>query len=139
MRRNEYIYKQPFAEMVGERVYRKYAGGDEFLFIVKGEEAHALGFLNALQKRINNEFNPYIAEMLGRPHLLSFHGAIWPMDTDDNGDSVLDHLHECLRIASQPGWESRVWYSGKNSAAIRNQAWVKNIYSEARGLFAKTG
>ena len=52
MRRNEEAYKRPFAGDVApddlwRRIYRKYSGGDEFVFIVAGgEDGEALGFLS---------------------------------------------------------------------------------------------
>ena len=54
MRRNEEIYRHsagfvPPMDYTFRRIYRKYAGGDEFIFLISGDETEALGFLVRLQ------------------------------------------------------------------------------------------
>ena len=65
MRRDEEAYKRPFAGNVApddlwRRIYRKYSGGDEFIFVIRGSEDEALGFLLRLQRRFDSEFSKQI-------------------------------------------------------------------------------
>ena len=81
MRRDEEAYKRPYAgnaapDDLWRRIYRKYSGGDEFIFLIRGAEDEALGFLLRLQRRFDSEFGKEVATILGEPWKLSFHAGV---------------------------------------------------------------
>jgi len=143
MRRNEEMYKRPFDEAIQDhelwkRVYRKYTGGDEFLFLIEGTEAEAIGFLVRLQKRIDNELNKHISnEILGVPYELSFHGAVCPLYRDDDLASAFSRVQDGLRVANQTGRRSRVfWFSKTQAADLDPKSWIGRAYADAEQVFA---
>jgi GGDEF domain-containing protein len=145
MRRDEEAYKRPFAGRVApddlwRRIYRKYSGGDEFIFLIRGPEHEALGFLTRLQRRFDNEFRKQIEEILGEPWKLSFHAGVCRLNPGDKFNTMLGRVEENLRLARQDGSESRVfWQSGKTSADFPNDALAARAYADAQKQFALGG
>jgi len=143
MRRNEELYKLPFDEPLenGEywkRAYRKYTGGDEFIILISGSEAEAVGFLVRLEKRIREELNPHIQKnILGSASWsLNFSAAILPIHARDTKEDVFQRAHEGMRIARQPGHKSRVfWASRTQSKDIADGHWSKHLYEKAEQMF----
>jgi GGDEF domain-containing protein len=142
MRRDEEAYKRPFAGSVApdnlwRRIYRKYSGGDEFIFLIRGPEHEALGFLVRLQRRFDSEFRKQIEEILSEPWKLSFHAGVCRLNPGDKFNTMLGRVEECLRLARQDGSESRVfWQSGKTSVDFPNDAVAARAYADAEEQFA---
>lgn len=142
MRRNEEAYKRPFEEAVADndlwkRVYRKYTGGDEFMFIIMGPEVEAIGFLNRLQKRIDDEYSEYISkEILREPYRLSFQGAVVPLMSGDDHASAWRRLEDALRKTSQTGSAGRVfWWSERKSSDFKHKSFEASTYRQAEEFF----
>lgn len=79
-RRNEDMYKKspisfPYQNQLQSRMYRSYKGGDEFLFILRGYQYEAVGFLNRLQDRMD-ELSNLTRGILGDTFQITFHGAV---------------------------------------------------------------
>jgi GGDEF domain-containing protein len=110
MRRNEEIYKnlmrneddQPVTiEERWQRIYRKYTGGDEFIFVIAGDQAEAVGFLVRLVKDLLPKINEDVARfILDESPRLSFHAGMCEWIDGDEPQDVLRRLQECLRIAT---------------------------------------
>ncbi len=122
MRRNEEAYKRPFAgdvtnDDIWRRIYRKYSGGDEFVFIVAGGEDEALGFLLRMKRRFEQDLSNHVGTILGEPWHLVFHAGVCHFNPGDTFETLLSRVEECLRLARQKGSLSRVfWMSRKTSA-----------------------
>lgn len=142
MRRDETIYKMPFDEQyqgaeLWQRAYRKYTGGDEFLFLIRGSEADAIGFLVRLQNRIRSELTPHIqSELLNDTDWsLSFSAAVIPVYQNDTKENVLQRAHEGMRAARQPGSSCRVFWTCKTAPHDMKDGWQRKAYESALELF----
>lgn len=145
MRRNESVYKMPFDEQpdgsdLWQRAYRKHTGGDEFLFMIGGSEADAVGFLVRLQRRIMSELTHHIQSEILRSTdwSLSFSAAIIPVYPNDTKDDVFQRAHEGMRIARQPGSPCRVFWASKTEPSDLDEGWQKTRYSEAMEMFGNS-
>jgi diguanylate cyclase (GGDEF)-like protein len=142
MRRNEEAYKRPFAGAVAaddlwRRIYRKYSGGDEFIFLIGGVENEALGFLLRLKRRFDDEFIKRVQAIVGEPWTLNFHAGVCRLNPGDKFETMLGRVEDCLRLARQEGSECRVfWASGKTSADFKPDSFAARIYADAERQFA---
>src|SRR5690242_13026300 len=85
MRRDEEIYKNLMRDQNDEpvpleerwqRIYRKYTGGDEFIFIIAGTQAEAVGFLVRIARDLLPKINREISEIVNHPLQLAFHAGM---------------------------------------------------------------
>lgn len=142
MRRDEEAYKRPFAGAIApddlwRRIYRKYSGGDEFIFLLRGAEDEALGFLLRLQRRFDGELGKQVQAVLGEAWKLSFHAGLCRLYSRDSFETMLGRVEECLRLARQDGSESRVfWASGKTSGDFPDGSFAARTYADAQKEFA---
>lgn len=103
MRRNEQMYKCPTRDSEpkpDEKIYRVYPGGDEFVFIIFGDQPDALGFSNRLVG-IFKELQEKTTEILGVYTKLSFQCAIVEMHKQDSLKDIFCRVHSCYKIAKQ--------------------------------------
>lgn len=142
MRRNESFYKLPYNENLAaaqlwQRAYRKYTGGDEFIFIIGGSEADALGFLVRLQRRVLTELNHHIQTIIlgSTEWSLRFSAAIIPIYPNDTKDDVFQRAHEGMRVASQKGARRRAFWASKALPEELEDGWKKRIYQDAAEIF----
>lgn len=145
MRRNETVYKMPFDEKpedseLWQRAYRKHTGGDEFLFLIGGEEADAVGFLVRLQRRIISELNVTVQNEIlkSADWSLSFSAAVLPVFPNDTKEDVLQRAHEGMRVARQAGSKSRVFWSTRQLPDELEEGWRKTVYEDAIEFFSPT-
>lgn len=114
MRRSEQAYKTDRPEMkLWRTIYRKYTGGDEFLFILNGSESDALGFLLRLQRDFDGRFADRIAEILGERWPLAFHAGVCALSHGDTSRTSVERVQTCLTLATQPGSTSRVYWASQ--------------------------
>jgi len=101
MRRNEYIYKHPEdrPQQMAAGAYRRYKGGDEFVLLIEGDQAEALGFINRLQRTFK-ELTPQTKDWLGREVPLGFICSLVPFERSDTPDRVLEKLGQCYTVAA---------------------------------------
>lgn len=104
MRRSEGIYKHP--DMGGHpktllrQIYRRYPGGDEFVFLIEGDQHEALGFVvNRLHPAFKS-LSEEAARVLGAPKELSFRCAIAPFIPGDSPDDLLERVGTCYSLAA---------------------------------------
>jgi GGDEF domain-containing protein len=142
MRRNEEIYRHsagfvPPMDYTFRRVYRKYAGGDEFIFLISGDETEALGFLVRLQNQFKQELTPHISgHLLPERWPLQFHAGVCDVDEDDTVEQALGRVSECLRLARREGSTSRVfWSSRKTAKDFPEVSFQHQIYKKASAEF----
>ena len=141
MRRDEEAYKRPFAgnaapDDLWRKIYRKYSGGDEFIFLIRGAEVEALGFLLRLQRRFDSEFGKDVETILGEPWKLSFHAGVCHLNPGDKFETMLGRVEDCLRLARQNGSESRVFWESGKSADFPQGGFAARTYADAQKQFA---
>jgi len=105
MRRSEGIYKHPEVEdsprTMLRQIYRRYPGGDEFAFLIEGDQHEALGFV---VNRLHPAFlslSKQAGDILKAPFDLSFRCAIAPFIPNDTAEDLLGRVGECYSIAAQ--------------------------------------
>ena len=141
MRRNEKIYKRPFEDIVDTqklwtRIYRKYSGGDEFIFLIRGDEEEALGFLIRVHRLTVRRIKSKIEEITREGLSFDFHGAVCPIFPKDTAQTALLRLEQCYRKATMDGFKRRVyWYSVRSSKNITD-ARQRKTYEDAEREFA---
>ncbi|GHB64807.1 diguanylate cyclase domain-containing protein [Persicitalea jodogahamensis] len=112
MRRNESMFKFPAstAEKKSEgNFYRIFPGGDEFVFIIGGDQSEALGFINRLRDKFE-ELSKSTKLILGEIRNLSFYCSIVQVDAKDkNFEDIFERAEICYRT---------VWFAAKSDFAI---------------------
>lgn len=108
MRRDEQIYKAP---EVQSKMYRHYQGGDEFLFIVKGDVYDAIGFISRLAVRAKLQYSAQIRNEVLSKYMnecddigtfeLKFSGAVGPIQPRTAPKTALKNLYEGLGRAKE--------------------------------------
>ncbi len=103
MRRNEDMYKYSATNHSNTRqeqegFYRVYPGGDEFVFIIDGDQSDALGFSNRLVGQFE-QLSEKTTAILGQNVKLSFHCAIVEMDSRDSFKDIFKKAEDCYMIA----------------------------------------
>lgn len=139
MRRNEEIYKREgvLNKSFTKRIYRKYRGGDEFIFLIKGPQHEAVGFLT----RINSEFENYSKQaeaILGYSFSLKFHGAISPFYPGESFEHAYKRLHTCFVLAAENKDHLRVYWYKNEAAEFQEGDFRKTIYQRASQVFRST-
>jgi len=154
MRRDEHIYKNLIRgendapikiEDRWERIYRKYTGGDEFLFTVNGDQKEALGFLVRLARDLLPQINERISKFILESEVaLSFHAGMCEWIQGDEPQDVLQRLEGTLRKAVNSP-TSRLYFHPEKTAQQFEHEEIRstgspprwNPYREAERLFAK--
>jgi GGDEF domain-containing protein len=156
MRRDEHIYKNLAREEDGrdltaksptakEQIYRKYTGGDEFILMINGDQAEALGLLTRLLRDLMPKINDRVSKFILNSELtLSFHAGMCEWVLGDEPQDVLMRLEGTLRKAiNSPA--SRLYYypeiTGDEFERQVLQSTGKpprwNPYRDAERIFAK--
>jgi len=125
MRRNEDMYKF---------FYRLHTGGDEFAFLIEGEQVEALGFANRLVLQFNT-LTKHTEGILGEKVKLSFHCAIVEMDSRDEYEDVITNAQACYDIAKKAKSDFTICWHPETREVTHTLDWQKGIYEKARELF----
>ncbi|MFL6519617.1 MAG: diguanylate cyclase domain-containing protein [Chthoniobacterales bacterium] len=126
MRRNEEIYTPRESEL-----YRRFTGGDEFVFLLRGPQFEAVGFLARLHDTLRNKLSPETASILQEQFKINFHGAISPIyERDDYEDAVL-RLEQCYVKTKKPDSTSRVFWWKKEENNFPEGDFRRAIYENA--------
>jgi GGDEF domain-containing protein len=139
MRRNEDMYKYFAGEkkksVDNDGFYRIYPGGDEFAFIIEGDQSDAIGFSN----RLSDQFNALsirTKEVLGEEVKLSFHCAIVEMDARDTFEDILIKAKDCYQISKEGSADFTMCWHPINVETILSRAENKRYsYIRAREIF----
>ncbi|WP_375181989.1 diguanylate cyclase domain-containing protein [Chryseobacterium sp.] len=136
MRRDEEIYKreQKLQDSFVKRIYRKYNKGDEFIFLIKGEQFEAVGFINRVKKEFI-KFSEQTAEILGEKINLNFHAAISPIHPNENFEIYYRRLHECFVLAAEEKNNKRIYWYLDEHRKFNDNDFRRRLYSEAEKLF----
>jgi len=140
MRRNEYMYQHPALEHPDrprwKRFYRRYPGGDEFVFILEGNQGAAIGFV---VNRVFSDFKELSRELqkdLGDAFKLSFHCAIAPLLRNDSADDVLSRVEDCYMRAADGTEDFTICWSPVDfERSLPNESFQKKFYEKARENF----
>ena len=136
MRRNEDMYKYSVSNKYEkESFYRVYPGGDEFAFIIEGDQADAIGFSNRLVAQFQ-ELSKKTHQILGESINLSFHCAVVEMDPRDSFDDIFKKAEDCYRIAKEGKSEFNIcWHPNKLEVMLSKDPKKKSDYERARNIF----
>lgn len=139
MRRNEDMYKYPLTGMKKqaehESFYRIHTGGDEFAFIIEGDQSDAIGFCNRLVPKFK-DFSEETKMVLGKHEDISFYAAIVNMSPRDDFSNIINRAKECYRLAKEGKKSFTIsWYPFDVEAKFEKNSWKKQNYETARKLF----
>jgi GGDEF domain-containing protein len=139
MRRNEDMYKysidETFKNIEKESFYRVYPGGDEFAFIIEGDQADAIGFSNRLVGQFE-ELSKKTQQILGENLRLSFHCAVVEMDPRDSFKDIFKKAEDCYRIAKEGTSGFTIcWHPNTIEKVLSRDSKKKAEYDRARNLF----
>lgn len=133
MRRDEEIYKRAFRlnDSFMKRVYRKYSGGDEFIFLIKGGQFEAVGFITRVQKQLNKLSEE--AKILSCSFRIDFHAAIVTLYPSDTYEQAYDKLQRAYIQAAEEHEGLRVFWD--RDMEKQYLPTYSSIYESARKVF----
>lgn len=140
MRRSEGIYKRTLDAKQGrplwKRIYRKYPGGDEFVFLMEGAQWDAVGFVaNRLIPQFR-DFSKETERILGEPLILSFHCGIAPLIKGDTFDDAFAKVQDCyMRAAEMSGPFTIAWHPENVEKQLQSDDYRKAFYDKIRQTF----
>src|SRR3990172_3224598 len=139
MRRNEEMYKHPgLARHEGppwKRLYRRYPGGDEFVFLIEGDQSDAIGFVVNRLYPAFTALSSRTAEILGTEFKLSFHCAIAPLTKRDKASDALTRVEDCYMRAAEGTRDFTIcWYPTDFEHNLHDQ-FKKSMYAKVRERF----
>lgn len=139
MRRDEEIYKreQKLEDSFVKRIYRKYNKGDEFIFLIKGEQYEAIGFINRV-KREFVKFSKLAEEIVGKKIDLNFHAAVSPIFPNEDFDVYYRRLHECFVLAAEERNNKTIYWYSDEYDTFNEKDYRKKLYDDAEKLFKLT-
>lgn len=140
MRRNEEMYRKNKEtnvcpnDCLKSNMYRLYTGGDNFIFIIYGDQSEAIGFANRLVgifKQIPT------SDILGADILLSFYCAIVKVHKGDKFEDVKKRFSDCLKIARQEKDKAdfTIYWSPNDIEGSLTDKRKLSEYDRARDLF----
>ena len=132
MRRDEEIYKRNY-KLSGnfvKRFYRKYTGGDEFIFLIKGEQFEALGFLTRMQKQL---LDLNLEKQIELDYKVKFHAAIVSLYPNDTYKQAIDKLQRAFIQAAEEKDKLRVFWDKEIEQKYKDKYGF--IYDQARKQF----
>lgn len=137
MRRNEDMYKYPMdaGEHKDGHFYRIHTGGDEFVFIIEGNQPDALGFVNRLVKNDFEKLTKMTEQILGEYVKLSFHCAVVEMDPRDKVEDILRKSDECYILSKEGKRDFTICWHPINVEQKLKKPWEVGIYKNTRELF----
>jgi GGDEF domain-containing protein len=101
MRRNENMFKFPASESKEKNpsggFYRIFPGGDEFVFILDGDQSEALGFINRLFDKFQ-QYSEATKDILGEKRNISFYCSVVQVDLQDRSFAdIFERAELCYR------------------------------------------
>jgi len=140
MRRNEYMYQHPALDNDSrprwKKIYRRYPGGDEFVFLIEGDQSAAVGFVvNRLVPDFRSLSNKHRSE-LGAGFELSFSCAIAPLLRNDTAIDALARVEDCFMRAAEGSEKFTIcWSPTGYEKDLPADSYKKVFYEKARKLF----
>jgi diguanylate cyclase (GGDEF)-like protein len=133
MRRNEEIYTPRDAEL-----YRRFTGGDEFVFLLRGTQYEAVGFLARLHFMLSTKLSPETTRILGEEFKISFHGAIAPVYHKDDYQDAVGRLEQCYLRTRDPSSVRKVYWWKDEEKSFPPKDFRTAIYKNAIKEFGIT-
>jgi len=90
-------------------VYRPIAGGDEFIFLVRGKQYEAVGFVTRLHQSME-KLSTETEIVLGARFDINFHGAVAPIYPNDDYADAVQRLEQCFVKSKEEGSRCRVFW-----------------------------
>lgn len=142
MRKNEGMYKYPINREKGygpsdelERFYRIHTGGDEFAFIIEGDQSDSIGFANRLVNKFEG-ISEKSENILGKHENLSFYAAIVEMSPRDEFEDIILRAKDCYRLAKESANDFAIsWYPDDLEKQYPDGTRQYQNYKTARDLF----
>jgi len=139
MRRNEDMYKysinDKMSNLEGESFYRVYPGGDEFAFIIEGDQADAIGFANRLVTQFK-ELSQLTEKIIGELQNLSFHCAIVEIDSRDTFTDIFKKAEDCYLISKSGNAEFTIcWHPISEEKKLSADQRKKADYDKSKTIF----
>jgi GGDEF domain-containing protein len=141
MRRSEGIYKRTLdakrLRPLWKRIYRKYPGGDEFVFLMEGQQPDAIGFVaNRLVPQFK-EFSEKTQHILGESISLSFHYGIAPLIKGDSFEDAFTKVQDCyMRATEMPGPFTIAWHPESIEERLPIGDFRRAFYDKIRRTFS---
>jgi diguanylate cyclase (GGDEF)-like protein len=126
MRRNEEIYTPRDAEL-----YRRFTGGDEFVFLLRGPQHEAVGFLARLHDMLLKKLSVETAKILNDEFKINFHGAIAPIYQRDDYEDAVARLEQCYVQTKKPNSTRRVYWWKDEETSFSSKDFRTAIYQNA--------
>lgn len=126
MRRNEEIYTPREAEL-----YRRFTGGDEFVFLLRGPQYEAVGFLARLHDSLFTKLTVETTKILKNKFDIDFHGAIAPIYQKDDYEDAVRRLEQCYLRTKKPESTRRVYWWKDEENSFAKDDFRKAIYQNA--------
>jgi GGDEF domain-containing protein len=141
MRRNENMFKFPVTEQKQkgdkEGFYRIFPGGDEFVFIIEGDQSEALGFVNRLLDKFG-EFTKMTETILGEKRPLSFYCSIVQVDSRDRSfQDIFERAEICYRTVWTGATSNFAitWYPNNLENILSRDDKKAAIYKKTKDIF----
>jgi GGDEF domain-containing protein len=139
MRRNEDMYKYSVSGMPNKSFwdgfYRVHSGGDEFAFIIEGDQADALGFSYRLMLQFN-DLTRVTPQILGEKVTLSFHCSIVEIDPRDKFDDISQKAADCSKLVKEATADfSLCWHPNSEEVVLSKDVKKKSEYERVRKKF----
>jgi len=126
MRRNEEIYTPREAEL-----YRRFTGGDEFVFLLRGPQYEAVGFLARLRDSLFKKLSSDTTQILKSRFNIDFHGAIAPIYQKDDYEDAVKRLEQCYLRTKKPNSTRRVYWWKDEEKSFAEADFRTAIYQNA--------
>lgn len=140
MRRNESMFKFPASTQEKKsdgNFYRIFPGGDEFVFIIRGDQSEALGFVTRLRDKFE-DLSKSTESILGENRKLSFYCSIVQVDAKDKSfEDIFERAEICYRTvwSAAKAEFALTWYPANLEARVSNDARKKELYKRIREKF----
>ena len=128
MRSDEEIYTPRDAEL-----YRPFTGGDEFIFLIRGFQYDAVGFITRLHNNLQ-ELSEETEDILNNRFDINFHGAISPIYQQDDYEDAVSRLEQCF-VQSKKENNCRVYWWKREEENFSEEDFRNKIYSRAISRF----
>ncbi len=130
----KYIREQQLEKFFTKRIYRKYNKGDEFIFLLKGEQFEVVGFINRVKKEFK-KFSIQAEDILGKKIDLDFHVAISPIFPNEEFEIYDRRLYECFVLAAEEKNNRKIYWFLDEYKLLPANDFRKRLYDEAKILF----
>lgn len=138
MRRSEAMYRyfhDQSNDPLWTKFYRKYPGGDEFLFLLEGDMADAMGFVVYRLNNIFKELTDLSNEKLGVLIDFKFHCAMVTIDSSHDYSNAIRKISDIFKRLNVCGKPSLAWFPENYFENIEHNENAINLLNRAGEIF----